>query len=141
PLALTALAGLGMTAWSAFRIWRRDDDAALMEAGMLGFIFFTGLSEKMAKGSVLAIFAALLPLAPAALFAWSTVRLPRHAAQLQRRIAREALGFGFVVSLFAALAGSALEAAGLPRLDWIWMAAILVVSCGLGFGVANRRYR
>ena len=141
PLGLAALAGLGLQAWGAFRIWRRDDDAALLEAGMLGFVFFTGLYAKVPKGSALAIFAALLPLAPAALFAWSAVRLARRADELQRRIAQEALAFGFVVSLFAAVTGAALEAAGLPRLDWIWMAAVLVVSCGLGFVLANRRYR
>ena len=64
---------------------------------MLGFLFFLGLHEKTPKGSPLALFAALLPLAPAALFAWSTVRLVRQADELQRHIAQEALAFGFVV--------------------------------------------
>ena len=112
-----------------------------MEAGMLGFIFFLGLHEKAPKGSPPALFAALLPLAPAALFAWSTVRIARRADELQRRIAQEALAFGFVVSLFAALAGAALEAAGLPRLNWVWMAGVLVLACGVGMVLANRRYR
>ncbi len=141
PLGLASLAGLVLTAWSVYRMWRRDDDAALMQAGTLGFIFFLGIHEKAPKGSALALFAALLPLAPAALFAWSTVRLARQADELQRRIAQEALAFGFVVSLFAALTGAALEAAGLPRLNWAWMAGVLVLACGAGIVLANRRYR
>ena len=136
-----AVAGLALAAWAILRMWRRQDDAALMEAGMLSFIFFLGLHEKAPKGSPLALFAALLPLAPAALFAWSTIRIARRADELQRRIAQEALAFGFVVSLFAALAGAALEAAGLPRLNWVWMAGVLVLTCGVGMVLANRRYR
>ena len=141
PLGLASLAGLVLVAWSVYRMWRRDDDAALMQAGMLGFLFFLGLHEKAPKGSALALFAALLPLAPAGLFAWSTVRLARQADELQRRIAQEALAFGFVVSLFVALTGAALEAAGLPRLNWAWMAGVLVLACGAGMVLANRRYR
>ena len=140
-LGLASLSGLAVSVWAVVRMWRRHDDAALMQAGTFGFIFWTGLYEKAPKGSALAICAALLPLAPAALFAWSTVRLARQADELQRRIAQEGLAFGFVVSLFAALAGAALEAAGLPRLNWAWMAAVLVVTCALGFVLANRRYR
>ncbi|HEX7253068.1 MAG TPA: hypothetical protein VF376_09325 [Thermoanaerobaculia bacterium] len=141
PIALAALAGLVLAGWETFRLWRRKDDAALMQAGTLGFISLIGIHEKAPKGSALALAAALAPLLPAALFAWSTVRLARQADELQRRIAQEALAFGFVVALFAALTGMALEAAGLPRLDWAWMAAVLVVACGVGFLLANRRYR
>ena len=141
PITVAALAGLALAGWKTFRLWRREDDAALMQAGTLGFISLIGIYEKAPKGSALAFVAALAPLVPAALFAWSAVRLARHADELQRRIAQEALAFGFVLALFAALAGMALEAAGLPRLDWAWMAAVLVVGCGLGFLLANRRYR
>jgi hypothetical protein len=141
PLGLASLAGVAVAAWGTFRIWRRQDDAALMQAGTLGFVSLMSIYQKAPKGSALAVVAALLPLAPAALFAWSAVRLARQADELQRRIAQEALAFGFVVALFAALTGMALEAAGLPRLDWAWMAGILLVSCGVGFILANRRYR
>jgi hypothetical protein len=140
-LGLATLAGLVIAVWAVVRMWRRDDDAALMQAGMFGFIFWSGVSDKAPKGSALAIAAALLPLAPVALFAWSTIRLARHADELQRRIAQEGLAFGFVVSIFAALTGAALEAAGLPRLNWVWMAAVLIVSCAIGISLANRRYR
>ena len=140
-LALASFVGLALATWSVSRMWRRGDDAALMEAGFLGFIFLINVNDKLPKGSAPAFIAALLPLTPAALFAWSTVRLARHADELQRRIAQEALSFGFVVSLFAALTGMALEAAGLPRLNWAWMAAVLVIACGVGFLLANRRYR
>jgi hypothetical protein len=139
--AFASIAGLVLAAWNVSRMWRREDDAALMEAGFLGFIFLINANDKLPKGSAPALIAALLPLAPAALFAWSTVRLARQADELQRRIAQEALAFGFVVSLFTALTGAALESAGLPRLSWAWMAAVLVLACGAGFLLANRRYR
>ena len=141
PLAIASAAGLLVAAWGVSRIWRRGDEAALMEAGFLGFIFLINAGDKVPRGSAPALIAALLPLVPAALFAWSTVHLARQADELQRRIAQEALAFGFVVSLFAALTGAALESAGLPRPNWAWMAAVLVVACGLGFLLANRRYR
>jgi hypothetical protein len=141
PTGLAWAAGLALAAWATLRIRRREDDAALMQVGTLGFIFVLNVYDKMPKGSVWTLVAALLPLAPAAVFAWSAVRLARQADELQRRIAQEALAFGFVVSLFAALAGAALEAAGLPRLNWAWMAAVLIVACGVGVVISNRRYR
>ena len=141
PAGLAWAAGLALAAWATLRIRRREDDAALMQVGTLGFIFLVSAHDKMPKGSAWALFAALLPLAPAAVFVWSTFRLARHADELQRRIAQEALAFGFVVALFAALAGTALEAAGLPRLNWAWMAGVLVVACGAGIVISNRRYR
>ena len=141
PFGLAALSGLVLAAWATLRIRRREDDAALMQAGTLGFVFLLNVSTRMPKGSVWAVFAALLPLAPAAVFVWSYFRLARHADELQRRIVQEGLAFGFVVALFTALAGAALEAAGLPRLNWAWMAGVLVVACGVGIVLSNRRYR
>ena len=141
PFGLAALSGLLLATWATLRIRRREDDAALMEVGTLGFVFVVGMNDKMPKGTVWAVFAALLPLLPAAVFAWSIFRLARHADELQRRIAQEALAFGFVVSLVVALAGAALEAAGLPRLNWAWMAGVLIVACGAGVVLSNRRYR
>ena len=141
PAGLAWAAGLILAAWATLRIRRREDDAALMQVGTFGFIFVVGANDKMPKGSVWALIAALLPLAPAAVFAWSAIRLARQADELQRRIAQEALAFGFVVSLFAALAGAAVEAAGLPRLNWGWMAGVLIVACGVGIVLSNRRYR
>lgn len=141
PAGLAWAAGLALAAWATLRIRRREDDAALMQVGTLGFIFVLNVYDKMPKGSPWTLLAALLPLAPAAVFAWSTFRLARHADELQRRIAQEALAFGFVVALFAALTGAALEAAGLPRLNWGWMAGVLIVACGAGVVLANRRYR
>jgi hypothetical protein len=141
PAGLAWAAGLALAAWATLRIWRRDDDAALMQVGTYGFVFLVSAHDNMPKGSAWAMIAALLPLAPAAVFAWSTFRLARHADELQRRIAQEALAFGFVVALFAALIGAALETAGLPRLSWAWMAGVLIVGCGVGMLLSNRRYR
>jgi len=141
PFGLAALCGLVLAAWATLRIRRREDDAALMQAGTLGFVFLITASETMPKGSVWAALAALLPLAPAAVFTWSYFRLTRHADELQRRIVQEGLAFGFVVALFTALAGAALETAGLPRLNWAWLAGVLVVGCAVGIVVSNRRYR
>jgi hypothetical protein len=140
-LGLASLAGLGVAVWAVVRMWRRGDDAALMNAGSLGIVVWTGLIDKWPEGSPLAVGSALLMLAPASLFAWSIFRLARRADELYRRIALEGLAFGAAVSLFAALTGAALESAGLPRFNWAWMAAILVVSCGVGIVLANRRYQ
>jgi hypothetical protein len=141
PAGLAWAAGLALAAWATLRIHRREDDAALMQVGTYGFVFLVSAHDNMPKGSAWAMIAALLPIAPAAVFAWSTFRLARQADELQRRIAQEALAFGFVVALFAALIGAALETAGLPRLNWVWMAGVLIVGCGVGMLLSNRRYR
>jgi hypothetical protein len=139
--ALLLVGGLAICAWAVWRIRRREDDAALMEAGGLGFVYLLTMQNVLPKGSAWSFLAALLPLGPAAVFAWSYARLTRRSDELKRRIVQEALAFGFVVALFAALAGAALEAGGAPRFHWAWMAGALVLAAGVGLVRANRRYR
>jgi len=139
--ALSLAAGLALTAWAIARIRRREDDAALMEAGGLGFALLLTLQDGAPKGSAWAFLAALLPLGPAAVFAWSYARLTRRSDELHRRIVQEALAFGFVAALFAALLGAALEAGGAPRFHWAWMAGAMVLAAAVGLVRANRRYR
>ena len=141
PPALALAGGLALSAWAIWRIRRREDDAALMEAGGLGFVFLLTMQYGVPKGSAWAFLAALLPLGPAAVFAWSYARLTRRSDELRRRIVQEALAFGFVAALFAALLGAALEAGGAPRFHWAWMAGALVLAAAVGLVRANRRYR
>ena len=47
PLGLASLAGVAVAAWGTFRIWRRQDDAALMQAGTLGFVSLMSIYQKV----------------------------------------------------------------------------------------------
>jgi hypothetical protein len=141
PPALALAGGLALSAWAIWRIRRREDDAALMEAGGLGFVLLLTMQYGAPKGSAWAFLAAVLPLGPAAVFAWSYARLTRRSDELKRRIVQEALAFGFVAALFASLLGAALEAGGAPRFHWAWMAGALVLAAAVGLARANRRYR
>ena len=53
----------------------------------------------------------------------------------------EALGIAYLATLSVAIAGAFLQSAGLPRLSWIWIAGVLVLSLTVGLATASRRYR
>ncbi|MDQ2970934.1 MAG: hypothetical protein M3R62_02115 [Acidobacteriota bacterium] len=141
PLAVAVLASAGLMAWGVVAMIRRGDDWALAQAGTLGVVILFDIYEKAPAGSPWRVAAAILPLIPAALFVWSNVRMIRRADELQRRIVYEALAFAYIVTLSAALLGAALQSAGLPRWNWIWIAGVLVFSWSLGLVIARRRYR
>ena len=141
PAAAAAALFLGLAAWPVFRIARRSDDWGLAQAAFLAFLFVFNLNEKFPTGSPWAFASVLLPLVPAGVLVWSYIRMFRRADEMQRRIVYEALGVAFVATLSVALAGGFLQSAGLPKLGWIWIAGVLVVSWTIGLAVANRRYR
>ena len=141
PAACAAALFLGLAAWPVVRIARRSDDWALVQAATLAFLFVFNLNEKFPRGSPWAFATVLLPLVPAGVLVWSYIRIFRRSDELQRRIVYEALGFAYLATLSVAIAGAFLQSAGLPRLSWIWIAGVLVLSLSIGLATASRRYR
>ena len=141
PAAGAAVLFLGLAAWPIVRIARRSDDWALAQAATLAFFFVFNLNEKFPRGSPWAFAAVLLPLVPAGVLVWSYIRIFRRADEMQRRIVYEALGVAFVTTLSVTITGAFLQSAGLPKLGWVWIAGVLVVSLTIGLALAHRRYR
>jgi hypothetical protein len=88
----------------------------------------------------LRIVFALLPVIPALLAMWAAIRYFRGLDELQRRIQFEGLAFSFVATCVIALTWGLMQNAGLPHLDVIWIAPLLIFLWGLGACVAKRRY-
>ena len=141
PVGGAAALFFGLAVWPMVRMAQRSDDWALSQAATLAFFFVFNLDEKFPAGSPWRFATVLLPLLPAGVLVWSYVRMFRRADELQRRIVYEALGIAYVTTLSVALAGGFLQSAGLPKLGWVWIAGVLVVSWTVGVAIANRRYR
>ena len=84
---------------------------------------------------------ALLPVIPAALAMWAVIRGVRGLDELQRRIQFEAVVFSFLTTCLLTLTWGFLQNAGLPQLDVIWIAPLLIILWGLGLGIAHGRYQ
>lgn len=83
---------------------------------------------------------AVLPVIPSAFAMRAAIRFFRGLDELQRRIQFEGLAFSFLVTCLVTLTYGFLENAGLPRLNWVWIVPILILSWKLGLVFASRRY-
>jgi hypothetical protein len=91
--------------------------------------------------SPLRFLVAVLPVVPSAFAMWAAIRYFRGLDELQRRIQVEGLAFSFLTTCLIALSWGFLQIAGLPPLDVIWIAPLLVFLWGIGTCVARRRYQ
>jgi hypothetical protein len=84
---------------------------------------------------------ALLPVIPAAFALWAFIRLFRSLDELQRRINFEAVVFSFLATCLLTLTWGFLQNAGLPRVDVLWVAPLLIMLWGLGLCMASGKYQ
>jgi hypothetical protein len=82
---------------------------------------------------------AFLPILPSAFAAGAFLRYFRGLDELQRRIQREAVAFGFLATCLITLTWAFQQNAGLPRFAVSWVAPLLILLWGLGVGIAQRR--
>ena len=91
--------------------------------------------------SPLRFLVVILPVIPAAFAMWAAIRYFRGLDELQRRIQVEGLAFSFLATCLIALSWGFLQIAGLPPLDVIWIAPMLVFLWGVGTCLARRSYQ
>ena len=84
---------------------------------------------------------AVLPVVPASFAMWAAIRYFRGLDELQRRIQVEGLAISFLATCLITLSWGFLQIAGLPPLDVIWVAPMLVFLWGVGTCLARGRYR
>ncbi|MGH9647789.1 MAG: hypothetical protein ACRD4E_13340 [Bryobacteraceae bacterium] len=84
---------------------------------------------------------AMLPVIPAAFAMWAVIRGFRNLDELQRRIHFEAVVFSFLATCLPTLTWGFLQDAGLPQIDVLWVAPLLIVLWGLGLCIAHGRYQ
>ncbi len=90
--------------------------------------------------TIIRLFIALLPVAPAIFAMWALMEYVRTLDELQQRIQLEAfawsLGATGIVTFTLGFAGNA----GLPTLDLIWVLPMIIVFWSMGQAIARRRY-
>ncbi len=111
---------------------------------MLGYFILLPVSIHLLKGnphSSWRVLWALLPALPAPFAVWAVVRFYRGLDELHRRIHLEGLSLSFPASLLIIFTYGFLQNAGLPSVDLIWVATMMIGLWGLGLCIANWRYR
>jgi hypothetical protein len=113
-------------------------------AAMLGYVILLPVSIHFLKAdphSPSRFLWALLPVLPAPFAIWAVVSFYRGLDELHRRIHLEGLSLSFPASLLIIFTYGFLQNAGLPSVDLIWVASMMIGLWGLGLAIASRRYR
>lgn len=96
---------------------------------------------KTNQTSALRYLFASLPVLPAAVAMWASVRAIRNLDELQRRIEMEAQAFAFVGTCLLTLTWGFMQNAGIPQADIVWVAPLLIALRSIGQMISSRRYR
>jgi len=84
---------------------------------------------------------AVLPVIPAGLVIWLTVRALGRLDEVQKRTQMQALGFSMVATGLLTFGYGFLEGVGLPHLNSTFVLPLMAILWGLGVGVLALRYR
>ena len=84
---------------------------------------------------------AVLPVIPAALVIWLTVRALGRLDEVQKRTQMQALGFAMAATGLATFGYGFLESAGLPHLNVTFVLPLIGLLWGVGLLALNLRYR
>ena len=84
---------------------------------------------------------AALPVVPAGIVIWLTVRSLSRLDEVQKRIQMQALGFSMAATALGTFGYGFLEGAGLPHLPWTFVLPLMTLLWGLGLGVLSLRSR
>jgi hypothetical protein len=86
-------------------------------------------------------FVAVLPVIPAALVIWLTVRALGRLDEVQKRTQMQALGFAMAATGLLTFGYGFLESAGLPHLNVTFVLPLIGLLWGVGLLALNLRYR
>ncbi len=92
-------------------------------------------------GSARAYEVAALPVVPAAIVIWLTVRSLSRLDEVKKRLQMQALGFSMAATALTTFGYGFLEGEGLPHLSWTFVLPLMTMFWGLGLGVVSLRAR
>jgi len=84
---------------------------------------------------------AILPVIPAGLVIWLTVRALGRMDEVQKRTQMQALGFSMAATGLLTFGYGFLEGVGLPHLNSTFVLPLMAILWGLGVGVLALKYR
>lgn len=112
---------------------------------MLGYVVVLIISitilNNMDEDNLLRYVVGLAPVVPLIFAFFAYMWFVRQVDEMQRRIQFEAVSIGMALTLLITLTLGFLEVAGFPRVDMIWVPAILIMSWGIGVAIVNQRYK
>jgi hypothetical protein len=86
-------------------------------------------------------YVAVLPVIPAGLVIWLTVRALGRLDEVQKRTQMQALGFAMAATALVTFGYGFLESAGLPHVNVTFVLPLMAVLWGVGLLALNLRYR
>jgi len=84
---------------------------------------------------------AAVPLLPAGIVVWLTVRALSRLDEVQKRMQMQAIGFALAATALITFGYGFLEGAGMPHLNWTWVLPLITALWGLGLGALALKYR
>ena len=82
-----------------------------------------------------------LPLVPAGIVVWLTVRALSRLDEVQKRMQMQAIGFALAATALITFGYGFLEGAGMPHLNWTWVLPLITALWGLGLAALALKYR
>ena len=84
---------------------------------------------------------AALPVLPAAVVIWLTVRALARLDEVQKRTQMQAVGFSIVATALLTFGYGFMEGAGLPHLNWTFVLPLIAAMWAVGLGVLALKTR
>ena len=84
---------------------------------------------------------AFLPVFPAGVVVWLTVRALARLDEVAKRTQMQALGFSMIATALLTFGYGFLEGGRLPHLNWTFVLPLIAVLWALGLTILNLRYR
>jgi hypothetical protein len=127
-----------MASWTAYKTQIQFGFAILAYLMFLvGSVTVVGANPD----SDLRYLAAALPVVPAAVVVWLTVRQLGRLDEVQKRTQMQALGFSMAATALVTFGYGFLEGAGMPHLSVIFVLPLIAALWGLGLLALALRYR
>lgn len=114
--------------------------ALSMAAYVVAIVITVGFLGSM-KPSLLRYLIALLPIVPVAAMLWMFLRCLEGVDELQQRIHRQGIGFAGGATGLLTFSHGLPQNFGLPDIPMLLVLPLLIVTWGIGAGLAQRRYR
>lgn len=86
-------------------------------------------------------FVAALPVVPAGIVVWLTVRALSRLDEVRKRMQMQAVGFALASTALITFAYGFLEGVGMPQLNSTWVLPLITALWGLGLGALALKYR